>query len=71
MVLASMSKGTNVGRVIRRTIIYYLATTSIAVFIGLVLVNTFKPGSDARIINTVTQMLDNEQVSPEVRKEGL
>ena len=67
--LASMSKGTNVGRVIRRTIIYYLATTSIAVFIGLVLVNTFKPGDDKRIVSTVTQMLDNEQVSPEVRKK--
>ena len=67
--LASMSKGTNVGKVIRRTIIYYLATTSMAVFIGLVLVNTFKPGGDERIISTVTQMLDNEQVSPEVRKK--
>ena len=67
--LASMSKGTNVGRVIRRTIIYYLATTSIAVFIGLVLVNTFKPGDDARIISTVTQMVDDEQTSPEVRKK--
>ena len=44
--LGGMSKGANVGRIARRTILYYLATTGIAVSIGLLLVTMVNPGKD-------------------------
>lgn len=67
--LSSMSKGTNVGKVISRTVMYYFATTAIAVAIGLVMVKSFKPGNDQQLIGTVSQMLDSQQITPEVRKK--
>ena len=67
--LSSMSKGTNVGKVINRTIIYYFATTAIAVAIGLVMVKSFAPGNDGGMISTVSQMLENNRVSPDIRKK--
>lgn len=44
--LGGMSKGANVGRIATRTILYYLATTGIAVTIGLILVSMVNPGKD-------------------------
>jgi len=42
--VASMGKAGNMGRIGGITVLYYLCTTGIAVFIGLVVVNVIRPG---------------------------
>jgi Na+/H+-dicarboxylate symporter len=44
--VASMGKAGNMGRIGGITVFYYLCTTGIAVFIGLVVVNIIRPGAD-------------------------
>jgi proton glutamate symport protein len=43
--IVSIGSGRNLGRITFRTAVYYLATTLLAVAVGLVLVNIIKPGT--------------------------
>lgn len=58
---ASMGDLGKLGRVSIKTIIYYLATTAVAVFIGLVAANVFQPGMG---LTLSTEGLKAKQVAP-------
>ena len=58
---ASVGDVSKLGRVASKTLIYYLATTGIAVVIGLVLANIFQPGQGLSIS---TEGLQAKQVTP-------
>ncbi len=47
--VASMGKSSDLGRIAGKTLLFYLCTTAIAIVIGVVLVNLFKPGVGASI----------------------
>ena len=44
--VSSLGDITHIGRLGKRTVIYYAATTFIAVIIGLILVNIIRPGDN-------------------------
>jgi len=48
--IVSIGSGRNLGRITFRTATYYLATTLLAVAVGLVLVNIIKPGVDIQFL---------------------
>ena len=56
--VASMGKSADLGRIAGKTLGFYFATTAIAIVIGIVLVNLFKPGVGASIpiTESVTSM---------------
>ena len=58
---ASVGDVSKLGRVAGKTLIYYLATTGVAVVIGLVLANIFQPGHGLSIS---TEGLQARQVTP-------
>ena len=58
---ASVGDVSKLGRVAGKTLIYYLATTGVAVVIGLVLANIFQPGQGLSIS---TEGLQAKQVTP-------
>ena len=45
--IANIGSGDNLGRLGIKTIVYYLSTSTVALFTGLIVVNTFKPGVGA------------------------
>ncbi len=47
--VASVGGGRNLGRLGAKTVIYYIATSFLAILIGLAVVNLVKPGKDANI----------------------
>lgn len=47
--VASMGKSSDLGRIAGKTLLFYLCTTAIAILIGVILVNVFKPGVGASI----------------------
>ena len=59
--LASLGQQAS-GRIGKRTVIYYLSTTVIAMFIGLILVLIIQPGKKASIGNT--KVADVKQAKP-------
>lgn len=58
---ASMGNLGKLGRISVKTLAYYLATTGIAVFIGLMIANIFQPGAG---LNLVTEGLKAKEVTP-------
>jgi DAACS family dicarboxylate/amino acid:cation (Na+ or H+) symporter len=58
---ASMGDLSKLGRVSIKTITYYVGTTAVAVFIGLVIANLFQPGVG---LNLATEGLKAREVSP-------
>ncbi len=58
---ASMGDLSKLGRVSVKTIIYYLATTAVAVFFGLMVANIFQPGVG---LNLAMEGLKAKEVSP-------
>lgn len=61
----------NFGRMFRRTIVYYLCTSVLAITVGLVLVNVIQPGKDAVLPGGGKALESNEQSLPEVIYEQL
>ena len=47
--VASMGKSSDLGRIAGKTLLFYLCTTIVAILIGVVLVNIFKPGVGASL----------------------
>jgi Na+/H+-dicarboxylate symporter len=60
--IVSIGSGRNLGRITFRTTVYYLATTLLAVAVGLVLVNIIKPGVGVEL--AAEQNAANLQYSP-------
>lgn len=58
---ASVGDVSKLGRVAGKTLVYYLATTGIAVVVGLVLANIFQPGNGLSI---ATEGLKAKEVTP-------
>lgn len=61
--VASMGKSADLGRIAGKTLGFYFATTAIAIVIGIVLVNVFKPGVGASIPITESVTSMGEQSS--------
>ena len=57
--VASLGDVTGVGRLGKRTIVYYLATSFIAAFIGLVLVNLIQPGVGFQYDKEIPEDINN------------
>ena len=58
--VSSMGKSSDLGRIAGKTILYYVCTTLVAIIIGVVLVNIFKPGVGANI--PLTESVDSVPV---------
>lgn len=63
--VAGMGNSAALGRIAGKTILYYIATTAIAATIGLLLVNTIKPGVGAslNLSETVSSVGNGSEVS--------
>lgn len=46
--IMGLGGGTGIGRMFRRTILYYLSTSMLAIITGLIVVNTIRPGLDGK-----------------------
>jgi len=69
LILASMVAGIvslgdvrKLGRIGLKTFIYYLVTTTLAVGVGLILVNLMRPGVDINMVEETTDVLSNREV---------
>lgn len=69
LILASMVAGIvslgdvrKLGRIGLKTFIYYLATTTLAVGVGLVLVNLMRPGVNVKMVEETTDILSSREV---------
>ena len=77
LVFASLVVGTaslgdikKLGRIGAKTLLFFLVTTVIAIAVGLILANTFKPGSDLPE-ETKQQLLSGQQQKVEISDEKL
>lgn len=61
--ITNLGNGTNIGRLGLKTITYYIITSLLAIFTGLVLVNLIKPGigSDLNLVQKVEGLVEHQR----------